>query len=501
MSSMSGLNVLLKRIPYKFKTPFLLDSRAFIGGRWTPAASGATFPVYDPEDNQVAYKIANVSRVEVKTAIGAAQTASRQYKQLTHRNRKILLREWTKLIKRSRDDLAAICTLELGKPITESYTTVDYGISFLEWFEGEIERLYGETIPAARGSNRIMTYREPQGVVAAVTPWNSPVAMILRKVGAAISAGNAVVLKPAPETPMCAIAIAKLFEQVDYPEGTLNIVTGDAAASVDIGDEMCHNPAVRHLSFTGSTSVGKFLNAECAKHLKKTSMELGGNAPFIVFEDANIQKAVSSLANSDLLDKHACALTALLSTIPSSTSSQRDSRKQLMAFLNTGLYGTRMLILAPLYSSRGVEKAKAHQEDAVSKGAKIISGGFIKEDLGPNFYVPTILTGGPSQEMRSWTQETFGPVMHLTPFETEEEVIKLANTEESGLASYFYTEDISRVWRVSEALETGMVGVRTGLVSACEQPFGGIKESGIGREGSKFGVEDYTNIKSITVGL
>lgn len=228
----------------------------------------------------------------MKSAIGAAQTASKQYKQLTNRNRKHLLREWTELIKSNRDDLAAICTLELGKPITESYTTVDYGISFLEWFDGEIERLYGETIPAARGSNRIMTTREPQGVVAAVTPWNSPVAMILRKVGAAISAGNAVVLKPAPETPMCAIAIAKLFEQVDYPEGTLNIVSGDAAASVEIGDEMCHNPVVRHLSFTGSTSVGKLLNTECAKYLKKTSMELGGNAPFIVFEDANIQKAV-----------------------------------------------------------------------------------------------------------------------------------------------------------------------------------------------------------------
>lgn len=233
-----------------------------------------------------------MSRAEVKTAIDAAKIASKDYKQLTHRNRKRLLQEWTHLIKKNRDDLAAICTLELGKPITESFTTVDYGISFLEWFEGEIERLYGETIPASRGSNRIMTTREPQGVVAAVTPWNSPVAMILRKVGAAIAAGNAVVLKPAPETPMCAIAIAKLFEKIDYPKGALNIVTGDAISSVEIGDEMCHNPAVRHLSFTGSTAVGKLLNAQCAKNLKKTSMELGGNAPFIVFEDANLQRAV-----------------------------------------------------------------------------------------------------------------------------------------------------------------------------------------------------------------
>lgn len=228
----------------------------------------------------------------MRTAIDAAQQAFKEYKKITHRKRRQLLRQWTEMVKSNRDDLAAICTLELGKPITESYVTVDYGISFLEWFEGEVERLYGETIPAARGNNRIFTVREPQGVVAAITPWNSPVAMILRKVGAAIAAGNSVVLKPAPETPMCAIALAKLFERVGYPAGTLNVVTGDAATSAEIGEEMCHNRTVRHLSFTGSTAVGKYLNTECAKSLKKTSMELGGNAPFIVFEDADIQKAV-----------------------------------------------------------------------------------------------------------------------------------------------------------------------------------------------------------------
>jgi succinate-semialdehyde dehydrogenase/glutarate-semialdehyde dehydrogenase len=246
----------------------------------------------DPEDDAVAFKVANLSRDEVHTAIDAAQDAFKIYRKTTHRKRKELLRQWTDQVKSNRDDLAAICTLELGKPITESYVTVDYGISFLEWFQGEIERLYGETIPAGRGNNRIFTIREPQGVVAAITPWNSPVAMILRKVGAAIAAGNTVVLKPAPETPMCAIAIAKLFERSGYPAGTLNIVTGDAATSAQIGEEMCHNKLVRHLSFTGSTAIGKYLNTECAKSLKKTSMELGGNAPFIVFEDADIQKTV-----------------------------------------------------------------------------------------------------------------------------------------------------------------------------------------------------------------
>lgn len=246
----------------------------------------------DPEDNEIAFQVTNLSQDDVSRAIDAAQGAFRVYKKFTHRKRKELLRQWTDIIKANRDDLAAICTLELGKPITESYVTVDYGISFLEWFQGEIERLYGETIPAARGNNRIFTTREPQGVVAAITPWNSPIAMVLRKVGAAIAAGCTVVLKPAPETPMCAIAIAKLFERVGYPEGTLNIVTGDAKASVAFGKELCENTAVRHLSFTGSTAIGKFLNAECGKTLKKTSMELGGNAPFIIFEDANIQEAV-----------------------------------------------------------------------------------------------------------------------------------------------------------------------------------------------------------------
>ena len=247
----------------------------------------------DPEDESPVYEVANVTRQDVQSAVNASHIAFQSYKLLTHRERKALLRQWTTLIRCNRDDLAAICTLELGKPIAESYTTVDYGISFLDWFDGEIERLYGDTIPAAKANVRIFTTREPQGVVAAITPWNSPIAMICRKVGAAIAAGNTVVLKPAPETPMCAIAIAKLFERVKgFPPGSLNIVTGDAKASAEMGDELCHNRLVRHLSFTGSTAVGKFLNSECGKSLKRTSMELGGNAPFIVFEDANIEKAV-----------------------------------------------------------------------------------------------------------------------------------------------------------------------------------------------------------------
>lgn len=308
----------------------------------------------DPEDDALIYEVANLSREDIKSAINASHKAFLAYKKLTHRKRKALLREWTEIIRANRDDLAAVCTLELGKPIAESYTTVDYGISFLDWFEGEIERLYGDTIPAAKPDARILTTREPQGVVAAITPWNSPIAMILRKVGAAIAAGNSVVLKPAPETPMCAIAIAKLFERVKgFPPGTLNIVTGDAKASSEIGDELCHNRLVRHLSFTGSTAVGKFLNSECAKSLKRTSMELGGNAPFIVFGDADVQKAVdgelsnarltchgrltslsqdSLLPNSVLRGKHAFAQTAPSFTTRSLTNLLRCCRRLLKRF-------------------------------------------------------------------------------------------------------------------------------------------------------------------------
>ncbi|KAG4432259.1 hypothetical protein IFR05_012265 [Cadophora sp. M221] len=488
-----------------FKDDSLLDTRAFIGGSWVPGSTGAKFSVFDPEDDSLIYEVANLSRQDVQSAIRASQTAFKSYKLLTHRQRKVLLRQWTDLIRSNRDDLAAICTLELGKPITESYTTVDYGISFLEWFEGEIERLYGDTIPAARADVRILTSREPQGVVAAITPWNSPIAMICRKVGAAIAAGNTVVLKPAPETPMCAIALAKLFERVKgFPPGSLNVVTGDAKSSAEMGNELCHNRMVRHLSFTGSTAVGKFLNAECGKSLKRTSMELGGNAPFIVFEDANIQKAVDGLIASKFRSSGqtcVCANRAFVhrSIIDEFATALQTSTNALFKF---GSVWDSTVNFGPLYCSKGVEKVTRHLKDAVSKGARVLEGGFVNHDYGPNFYVPTILIGAESPEtLLSSMEEAFGPIIHLNPFDTDQEVIDLANTEESGLASYFYTDSISRVWKVSEELNTGMVGVRTGLVSACEQPFGGIKESGLGREGGRFGVEDYTNIKSITVGL
>ncbi|KAL6812640.1 Aldehyde/histidinol dehydrogenase [Trichoderma camerunense] len=484
MAFTSGSNVLLKNIPYQFKDVSLLDNRAYIGGKWLPAESGATFPVFDPEDNVAIFRVANLTDVEVHKAIDAAQTAFLTYKEFSHRKRRQLLHQWITIVKENRDDLAAICTLELGKPITESYVTVDYGLSFLEWFEGEIERLYGETIPAARENNRIFTTREPQGVVAAITPWNSPIAMILRKVGAAIAAGCTVVLKPAPETPMCAIAIAKLFERVGYPAGTLNIVTGDAASSPSIGNEMCRNKLVRHLSFTGSTAVGKFLNGECGKLLKKTSMELGGNAPFIVFEDADIQKAVDGLISSKFRSSGqtcVCANRVFVHRSIMSEFAEKLNAMQKKTFVYGSVWDPKVNF-GPLYSSRGLEKVQKHLEDALANGATVFDQTPIAENQGPNFVPPTILLNCNPETMRFGSEETFGPLAPLVPFDSEEEVLKLANT----------------LWRVAEALDTGMVGVRVGLVSACEQPFGGVKESGIGREGSKFGVEDYTNVKSIT---
>ncbi|KAL7912452.1 Aldehyde/histidinol dehydrogenase [Trichoderma velutinum] len=475
MAFTSGSSVLLKSIPYQFKDVSLLDSRAYIGGKWLPAESGATFPIFDPVDNAPIFRVANLTATEVHKAIHAAQTAFLTYKKFSHRKRRQLLHQWITIVKENRDDLAAICTLELGKPITESYVTVDYGLSFLEWFEGEIERLYGETIPAARENNRIFTTREPQGVVAAITPWNSPIAMILRKVGAAIAAGCTVVLKPAPETPMCAIAIAKLFERVGYPAGTLNIVTGDAASSPSIGSEMCCNKLVRHLSFTGSTAVGKFLNGECGKSLKKTSMELGGNAPFIVFEDADIQKAVDGLISSKFRSSGqtcVCANRVFVHRSIMSEFAEKLHATQKKIFVYGSVWDPKVNF-GPLYSSSGLEKVQRHLEDALANGATLFNKTSIAENQGPNFFPPTILLNCNTETMRFGSEETFGPLAPLVPFDSEEEVL-------------------------TEALDTGMVGVRVGLVSACEQPFGGFKESGIGREGSKFGVEDYTNVKSIT---
>jgi succinate-semialdehyde dehydrogenase / glutarate-semialdehyde dehydrogenase len=439
----------------------------------------------------------------------AAHEAFLVYKKTPPRERRWLIRKWSDTIKANRDDLAAICTLELGKPFTESLVTVDYGISFLDWFEGQIERLGGDTIPAARGNNRIVTIRQPQGVVAAITPWNSPIAMITRKVGAAIAAGNTVVCKPAPETPLCAIALAKLFERAGYPPGVFNVVTASAKNTPEIGDELSHNKLVRHLSFTGSTAVGLYLNEQCAKSLKRVSMELGGNAPFIIFEDADIPKAVDGLITSKFRSSGQTCVCANRVLVHESILEKYKSQlvKRLGEVLVPGSVWDRKTSFGPLYSGKAVEKVKRHLEDAESKGAELVIGGVpppgSKE--GPNFVPPTLLIqpqGKASKEDFAFSkEETFGPLATLMPFSTEAEAVSYANDADVGLAAYFYTKDASRMWRVAEALEAGMVGVQVGLISACEQPFGGIKQSGIGREGGSHCLEEYTEVKSITFGI
>ncbi|KAL4892498.1 Aldehyde/histidinol dehydrogenase [Aspergillus ambiguus] len=498
-------NILLKNIPYSFCDSTLLDNRAFINGEWMVADDGRTFPVYDPEDNQEICHVANLGRAETKRAIEAAQEAFQQFRKTTNRERRWLIRRWADLIRENKNDLAAICTLELGKPFTESLGTVKYGTDFLDWFESCIEQSTGQTIPAAKGNNRIFTIKQPQGVVAAITPWNSPVAMITRKVGAAIAAGNTVVCKPAPETPLCAIAVAKLFERAGGPPGVLNIITSDPELTAEFGDEVTSHPLVRHVSFTGSTAVGRYLHAECAKTFKKTSMELGGNAPFIIFDDADISSSVDGLIASKFRSSGQTCVCANRVFVHSSIMDSFASTlaQRLTETFRYGSVWDHSVNYGPLYSGKAMDKIRVQLDDALRKGAKVSYIGSPSDAAtgkGPNFCAPTVITRA-TPDMLFMQQETFGPLAFLVPFQADDEVVALANKTNAGLASYIYTENISRVWKVSEALESGMVGVRVGLISACEQPFGGIKDSGVGREGGMNALDEYLDIKSITLGI
>ena len=478
-----------------------------ISSLWQDHTSKSSMPLWlttnaDPEDNEKICDVADLGCEDARKALEAAAKAFETYKTWTNRERRFLIRRWADLVKENKEDLAAICTLELGKPYTESLGTVKYGTDFLDWFEGAIERQYGDTIPAAKGTNRIFTIRQPQGVVAAITPWNSPVAMVTRKVGAAIAAGNSVVLKPAPETPLCAIALAKLFERAGGPPGVLNILTSSVEKSPQIGEEFTQSEIVKHLSFTGSTATGRYLHAECAKSFKKTSMELGGNAPFIVFGDAKLDGAAEGVIASKFRSSGQTCVCANRIFVHKSIIDEFAEvlEKKMNETFTFGSVWDKKVNFGPLYSKKAFEKINAQIEDAKSAGAKIVGSQKAPKDQGPNFYPPTIISNA-NANMRFMREETFGPLAFLVPFETDEEVIAMANKTNAGLASYFFTEDISRLWRVAEALQSGMVGVRVGLISACEQPFGGIKDSGIGREGGKDALDEYTEVKSVTIGL
>ena len=476
--------------------PGLLQTQAFINGRWVDANDGATLDVTNPATGEVIASVAKVGSAETATAIEAASEAMKRWRALPVKARANILRDWFNIIMANQEDLALIMTLEQGKVIAESRGEVAYGASYIEWFAEQAKRIDGDVIPGPSADKRIVCIKQPVGVCAAITPWNFPNAMITRKAAPALAAGCSIVIKPASETPLSALALAELARRAGIPDGVLNVVVG---SSSNIGNELTSNPIVRKLSFTGSTEVGKLLEAQCVPTLKKTSMELGGNAPFIVFDDADLDSAVQGAMISKYRNSGqtcVCSNRILVQSSVAEVFTQKLVAAAEALSLGNGL--TDGVDLGPLVNARAVQDVDALVQATVEAGALIACGGSPSE-LGGNFYSPTVLTGV-TPDMAVFRNEIFGPVAPIMTFETEEEVIQLANDTEFGLASYFYTRDIGRVWRVSEALDYGIVGVNEGIISNEMAPFGGVKESGSGREGSKYGIEDYLEIKYVLMG-
>ena len=476
--------------------PGLLQTQAFINGRWVDANDGATLDVTNPATGEVIASVAKVGSAETATAIEAASEAMKRWRALPVKARANILRDWFNIIMANQEDLALIMTLEQGKVIAESRGEVAYGASYIEWFAEQAKRIDGDVIPGPSADKRIVCIKQPVGVCAAITPWNFPNAMITRKAAPALAAGCSIVIKPASETPLSALALAELARRAGIPDGVLNVVVG---SSSNIGNELTSNPIVRKLSFTGSTEVGKLLEAQCVPTLKKTSMELGGNAPFIVFEDADLDSAVQGAMISKYRNSGqtcVCSNRILVQSSVAEVFTQKLVAAAKALSLGNGL--TDGVDLGPLVNARAVQDVDALVQATVEAGALVACGGSPSE-LGGNFYSPTVLTGV-TPDMAVFRNEIFGPVAPITTFDTEEEVIQLANDTEFGLASYFYTRDIGRVWRVSEALDYGIVGVNEGIISNEMAPFGGVKESGSGREGSKYGIEDYLEIKYVLMG-
>ena len=480
------------------KDPTLLCNKAFVAGEWIDAKDGATFDVKNPARGDVLTTLPDLSIIEVKRAIDAAEASQRAWAARTGKDRAAILRKWHDLMVANADDLGMILTAEMGKPIAEGKGEIIYGASFIEWFAEEAKRIYGETIPGHLPDKRITVLKQPVGVVASITPWNFPNAMIARKVAPALAVGCTFVARPAKETPLSALAMALLAERAGVPAGVFSVITNTRASIV--GKEFCDNPIVRKLTFTGSTEVGRILMEQAAGQIMKTSMELGGNAPFIVFDDADLDKAVEGAMISKYRNNGQTCVCA--NRIYVQAGIYDAFAKKLAAAVNAMSIGDGLeegITVGPLISMDAVEKVEEHIADATTKGAKIAAGG-TRHALGGTFFQPTILTGVTSN-MIVTNDETFGPVAPLFKFETEEEVVAAANDTIFGLASYFYSNDLSRVHRVQEALEYGMVGVNTGLISTEVAPFGGIKQSGIGREGSSHGTEDYLEMKYICTSI
>ena len=475
----------------------LFRQQALIDGQWRDAPNGDVIAVTNPANGEQLGSVPKMGADETREAIEAANRALPAWRALTAKERANILRRWFDLMMENQDDLARLMTLEQGKPLAEAKGEISYAASFIAWFAEEVKRIYGDTIPGHQADKRLLVIKQPIGVTAAITPWNFPAAMITRKAGPALAAGCTMVLKPASQTPFSALALAELANRAGIPAGVFNVVTGSAGA---VGGELTSNPLVRKLSFTGSTEIGRQLMEQCAKDIKKVSLELGGNAPFIVFDDADLDKAVEgALASTFRNAGQTCVCANRLYVQDGVYDRFAEKLQQAVEKLRIGDGLQDGVTTGPLIDEKAVAKVEEHIADAIAKGAKVVTGGK-PHALGGNFFQPTILVNVPDSAKVA-KEETFGPLAPLFRFKDEADVIAQANDTEFGLAAYFYARDLSRVFRVGEALEYGIIGINTGIISTEVAPFGGVKASGLGREGSKYGIEDYLEIKYMCIGL
>ncbi|WP_321866623.1 NAD-dependent succinate-semialdehyde dehydrogenase [Paraburkholderia tropica] len=480
----------------QLKDPALFKTRAWIDGEWS--GGGATFAVLDPADNGEIARVPDFGADEAHRAINAANAALPAWRAKTGKERAAVLRRWFDLVIEHADDLAAIMTAEQGKPLAEARGEVLYGASFLEWFAEEAKRVNGDVLASPASDRKLVVLKQPIGVCASITPWNFPIAMITRKVAPAIAAGCTIVVKPAEQTPLCALALAELAQRAGVPKGVFNVITADSANSIEVGKALCESDIVRHLSFTGSTPVGRILMQQCAPTVKKVALELGGHAPFIVFDDADLDAAVQGAVISKYRNAgQTCVCTNRFYVHDKVYDAFVDKLADASRKIKVGNGFEAGVSQGPLIDDDAVAKVAQHIDDATSKGAKLVAGGKVTEG---RYVEPTVLADV-TRDMLIAREETFGPVAAVFRFSEEAEVIALANDTEFGLASYFYSRDLGRVWRVAEALEYGMVGINTGLISNEVAPFGGVKQSGLGREGSKYGIDEYVELKYLCMGV
>ncbi len=482
--------------PPRLKDMRLFREQCYIDGQWVDSDDGTMLAVPNPATGEQIGTVPKMGIAETKLAIDAANAAWPAWRAKTAKERSVILRKWFNLMMENQEDLAILMTCEQGKPLAESRGEIAYGASFIEWFAEEAKRVYGDTIPSPQADKRIVVIKQPVGVCAAVTPWNFPNAMITRKAGPALAAGCTMIVKPASQTPYSALALCELAERAGVPKGVLNVITG---TSGPIGKELTTNPVVRKFSFTGSTEIGKQLMAQCAGTVKKVSLELGGNAPFVVFDDADIDAAIDGALASKFRNTGqtcVCANRLLVQDAVYDEFAKKLAAKVAAMKVGNGL--EEGVVQGPLIDMKALDKVEEHVQDAVAKGARVVTGGK-RHAKGGFFYEPTVLADVKTN-MKVTREETFGPVAPLFRFKDESEVIRMANDTEYGLAAYFYSRDIGRIWRVAEALEYGIIGINTGIISTEVAPFGGVKESGIGREGSKYGIEEFIEVKYLSMG-